>query len=274
MNKRSNPAFVPIIKQSQGAPRGRLGISQGIAFGIALNLWLIFPAALNAQTPSGADILARVDKNAAFKTVRYEAELEVIKGKRNILKTMKAQARADKRALIEFTNPEDMGISYLKVGSELWAYFPEENDTVKISGHQLKEGLMGSDISYEDAMDNQTLLESYQVVVRGKEEIEGRQAWVLDMSSKVKGLPYDIRTMWIDAERWISLKEELKSKDGTLLKTSNTIDVAFTQGRWYVSGFEMRDQRKKNSITFFSILNIKFDESIDPGIFSVERLKK
>ena len=55
---------------------------------------------------------------------------------------------------MEFTNPEDRGTRYLKRDKNLWIYFPKEQDTVKISGHLLKEGMMGSDVSYEDALES------------------------------------------------------------------------------------------------------------------------
>jgi outer membrane lipoprotein-sorting protein len=248
----------------------------------ALIAFLIPFAALSpagAQTaasagPSGAEILAAVDRNAAFSTVSYEASLEVTKGKKTSVKTMKALAARDERSLVEFTNPEDAGVKYLKLKDELWAYFPDENDTVKISGHQLKEGFMGSDLSYEDSLDLDALSGKYETKLRGTEDLDGRKAYVIDLSAVAKDAPYDLRSLWVDAERSIILKQEMKSKSGTLIKSSRALEVKRVQGHWYVSALEMKDMRKKDSLTVFRTLSIAYDLKIDPKKFFLENISK
>lgn len=233
-----------------------------------------FPAGAQSATPSGAEILAAVDRNAAFSTVGYEASLEVTKGKKTSVKTMKALAAQDGRSLVEFTNPEDSGVKYLKIKDELWAYFPEENDTVKISGHQLKEGFMGSDLSYEDSLELDKLSGKYRTALRGTEELDGRKAYVLDLTATAKDAPYDLRSLWVDAERWVILKQEMRSKGGALIKSSRALDVKRAQGRWYVAALEMKDMRKKDSLTVFRTLAIAYDASIDPKEFYLENISK
>jgi outer membrane lipoprotein-sorting protein len=237
-------------------------------------LFIALSAAAFAQSPTGAEILAAVDRNAAFSSASYRARLEVSKGKRTNIKTMKALATQDGKSLVEFTNPEDAGIKYLKLKDELWAYFPEENDTVKISGHQLKEGFMGSDLSYEDTLDLDELSGKYETALRGIEDMEGRKAYVVDLSAVAKDAPYDLRSLWVDAERWIILKEEMKSKSGTLIKTSRALEVKSAQGRWYVAVLEMKDMRKKDSLTVFRIDSISYGVKIDPKAFWLESLSK
>jgi outer membrane lipoprotein-sorting protein len=233
-----------------------------------------FPAGAQSASPSGAEILAAVDRNSAFSAVGYEASLEVTKGKKTSVKTMKALASQDGRSLVEFTNPEDAGIKYLKIKDELWCYFPEENDTVKISGHQLKEGFMGSDLSYEDSLELDKLSGKYETALRGAEELDGRKAYVLDLAAVAKDAPYDLRSLWVDAERWVILKQEMRSKGGALIKSSRALEVKRAQGRWYVSALEMRDMRKKDSLTVFRTLSIAYDLKIDPRKFSLENLSK
>jgi len=81
---------------------------------------------------------------------------------------MKVDGSGTDKALVEFTNPQDKGTRYLKIGKELWIYFPSEQDMVKISGHMLKEGMMGSDVSYEDALETDALHKKYSAAVAGR----------------------------------------------------------------------------------------------------------
>jgi len=47
----------------------------------------------------------------------------------------------------------------LKLGDELWTYTPETDRIIKISGQMLRQSVMGSDLSYEDMMEDRKLIE-------------------------------------------------------------------------------------------------------------------
>ncbi len=233
----------------------------------------LFPAVLPAQAPDGKDILKRMDQNGLYKSLSYEATLTITSGKKVRVKSMRSIASGDS-GLVEFTNPEDRGVKYLKIKDELWIYFPEEDDTVRISGTQLKEGFMGSDISYGDVMDVESLLASYAVTVEGSEVVDGRDCWVLSLTATAKTAPYDRRKMWVDAERYIALREEMSSKTGVLLKSYAVSDIASSGGRWYARRFEMRDARKKDSLSVFEMSKVAFDVPVDESLFSLKGLRK
>jgi hypothetical protein len=76
---------------------------------------------------------------------------------------MKAWARDNADSFIEFLNPEDKGTKYLKKGGRLYVYSPDNEGVMLISGHMLKESMMGSDMSYEDAVNNEPLSSRYAV---------------------------------------------------------------------------------------------------------------
>lgn len=82
----------------------------------------------------------------------------------------------------------------------------------------LRQSVMGSDLSYEDMMDDRKLTDIYSAKVVGEETIDGRKTWVLELTAKVEDVAYHKRKMWIDQERYVPLKEELFAKSGQLLK--------------------------------------------------------
>jgi hypothetical protein len=107
-----------------------------------------------ASALSADEVLAKVDANVSYGSIRYTGRMEITIGGESRYKTMQAVAQGSSKSFAEFTNPEDRGVRYLKRDKNLWIYFPSEQDTVKISGHLLKEGMMGSDVSYEDALES------------------------------------------------------------------------------------------------------------------------
>ena len=227
-----------------------------------------------AASPTAEEILARMDAQKVFGTARYSAVMEIDLGRRVLRKEMRAFANGETKAFIEFTNPEDRGVRYLKIDDELWMYFPDEAETVKISGHLLKEGMMGSDLSYEDALETGALTEKYNITLAGSEEVDGRRCWVLELAAKVKKVPYERQKIWIDAERYVSLKGEMYARSGKLLKTSRALAVERIGDRWYVTKLQMEDSLKKGSGTTFTMTEIAFDVELSDDQFTMRALTR
>lgn len=233
-----------------------------------------FAFRLFAQSLEAVDILKRTEKNQVYSSIVYEGKMEIFSGSKVKVKTMKSWSTGSDRAFIEFTNPQDKGVRMLKLGETLLMYFPKERDTVKISGSLLSQGMMGSDVSYEDAMQPDSLMEVYEANLTGKEAIDGRAAYVLTLQARKPDAPYARRVLWIDSERFITLKSEFYAKSGMLLKTSRTLGFETVAGRIFPSVVEIADAIKKNSRTVFTMTSLKLDVAIDPGRFSLQELSK
>ncbi len=235
---------------------------------------LIALAAGTAFGQTAAEILRKVDENQAFQSIEYTGRMEIVLGGDTRVKTMRTWAVGDSKAFVEFTNPEDRGTRMLKLDKNLWMYFPKEQDTVKISGHLLKEGMMGSDVSYEDAMESDALLDKYSASVLREEAVEGRPAWVLELKAKVPTATYDRRLVWIDKERYVSLKGEMYARSGKLLKESRSLEVRNIGGRWYPVRTEMVNRLRKDTRTVFVLEDLRLDTRIPDSRFGMAELTK
>ena len=162
----------------------------------------------------------------------------------------------------------------LKLETQLWIYSPSTDRTIQISGHMLRQSVMGSDLSYEDMMDDRKLTEVYSAEISGTEITDGRNTYVLDLTAKVTDAAYHSRRMWIDTERFVPLKEELFAKSGQLLKRTNLSDVVQTEGRWFPKTILYKDMLKQGDGTEFRISSIKFNQQIPEYIFTKAALKQ
>lgn len=219
-------------------------------------------------------ILRKVDANQSYSSIQYEGKMEIISGSKSKTKTMLAWSVGSEKAFIEFTNPEDRGVRMLKLGKNLWMYFPKEKDTVKISGALLRQGLMGSDFSYEDAMESDDLLESYAASIVAEETIEGHKSYVLELVARSRDPSYAKRKLWVDADRYIVLKSELFAKSGLLLKVSRTLEVKKLGDRYFPSMVELLDALKKNSRTVMTMTSLVLDAKVDDSRFSLQALTR
>ncbi|MDR0444557.1 MAG: outer membrane lipoprotein-sorting protein [Treponema sp.] len=227
-----------------------------------------------AQNPSAVELLRRVDTNEIYNTIEYEGEIIIEYQGRRYVKTMKAWAKGNADSFIEFTNPEDRGTKYLKKGARLYVYSPDTEGVMLISGHMLKESMMGSDMSYEDTINNDTLSSRYNPVLSGSETWRERDAWVLELTAKKKTESYPKRKLWIDKETGDMLHYELYALSGAKLKEFNLLKVETLAGRRFPTEVEIRDLLRKDSKTTFVMKNVVLDKPIADSVFSQRNLER
>lgn len=241
-------------------------------------LTLIFLAGsllLQAQEPTGKEILERVDKNMAAKSTISTSKM-LIHGVRQT-RTIEAKSWGigDEKSFTEYLAPaREKGTKMLKLEDKLWIYSPGSDRTIQISGHMLKQSLMGSDLSYEDMMDNVELLKDYDAGVIGSEIVDERDCWIVELQAKTAEVNYQIRKVWVDKVRYIPLKEELYAKSGKLLKRMELFDITKIDNRWYPKKIVFKDMLKKGDGTEFIIDEIEFDKEIPEYLFTKAALRK
>jgi negative regulator of sigma E activity len=138
----------------------------------------------------------------------------------------------------------------------------------------LRQSVMGSDLSYEDVMDDRKLIEVYNAEIMGEEEIDGTLTKVLKLTAKVEDVAYHSRKIWVDPEKYVPLKEELFAKSGQLLKQTTLSEVKKIDGRWYPTKMVYKDMLKQGDGTEFIVDEIKFNQEIPEYIFTKAALKQ
>lgn len=249
-------------------------------------LLLLVPSYLFAQSSASSEdhkttfpdakvIIEKVDKNMTSKSQIVVSSM-IIYGKRNDRTiTSKSYNEGREKSFTEYLSPErEKGTKMLKLDDKLWIYSPATDRTIQLSGHMLKQSVMGSDLSYEDMVDDRKLTDSYDAKVIAEDVIAGRKMWVLELNAIVEDVSYVKRKMWVDQERNISIREELYAKSGKLLKKVELGDVQKIGTRWYPKKINYRDMLKDGKGTDFIINEIEFDPTIPPYIFSKASLKK
>ena len=222
------------------------------------------------------DIIRAMDENLNAKS-RVLTSKMVVHGRRtNRTIESKNWVIGIDLAFTEYLSPpREKGTKMLKLGDKLWTYSPQTDRVIQISGHMLRQSVMGSDMSYNDMMEDRPLIELYEATLEGSVEIDGRSHWIMLLEAKVKGLSYPKRRAWIDKEYLLPTKEELYAKSGKLLKTSTMDGIKKVQGRWFPSRFIYKDELKRNSKgTEWIIDEIAFDIDIPESRFSKALLRK
>jgi outer membrane lipoprotein-sorting protein len=228
-----------------------------------------------AQRGSADEILKKVDQNM-FSENKVVASRMVIHGERGS-RTVEAKSwqRGTRESFSEFLAPaRDKGTKMLKLQDMLWTYSPSTDRTILISGHMLRQSVMGSDLSYEEMMEDPHLPNLYAAKISSEETVGARPCWILDLSAKKEDITYYSRRVWVDKTRYILLKENLYAKSGKLLKTMDVREVVEVQNHWIAKSVLYKDVLKEGEGTEFFVDSIVLDATIPDYLFSKAALRK
>jgi len=236
---------------------------------------LLLCFSLNGQTPSAKDILDKIDKNMSSESRIFTSKM-VIHNKRNTRTVeSKSWSKGEKKSFSEYlTPPREQGTKMLKLDDQLWIFSPSTDRIIQISGHMLRQSVMGSDLSYEDMMEDPHLLNHYTGKIDSEEKLGERTCWIISLTATSTDVAYQTQKLWVDKDRYIPLKKELYAKSGMLLKRMELSDVIQVQGRWFPKRILFKDVLKEGEGTEFIIEDIQFNAEIPDYILSKASLKK
>ena len=244
---------------------------------IILLILIQLPYLLSSQQSDqeASNIIKKIDKNMFSKTQIVTSEMIVYgKRKKRVIRS-KGYSMGKENNFTEYLSPErEKGTKMLKLDNRLWIYSPGTDRTIQLSGHLLRQSVMGSDLSYEDMMEERKLSEVYDAKIVKDGNFNDSPVWIMDLISKVEGLAYHKRTLWIDKTKFVPLKENLYAKSGTLLKTTTFSNIRKIDTRWYPMKINYKDMLKDGKGTDFVIIDISFDTYIPKDYFSKNMLKK
>jgi outer membrane lipoprotein-sorting protein len=230
---------------------------------------------MSFKDPDAGEILDRVDRNMSSKNRTFKSEM-IIHGRRSTRTiTSSSYSEGTRKSFTEYLSPaREQGTKMLKLENQLWIYSPSTDRIIQISGHMLRQPVMGSDLSYEDLMDDRKLTEIYNARIAGRDTVGGRKTFMLELTAKVPDVAYQSQKIWVDEERFVPLKQEMFAKSGQMLKMTLLSDVKQVQGRWFPMTMVYRDMLKDGSGTEFRISNLQFDQDIPDYIFTKAALKQ
>jgi len=239
--------------------------------------FLLLSLSMNAvaQTPAGKEILRKIDENYRSRNRIITSKMIVHGRRRSRTMVAKSWIRGSEEAFTEYLSPaREKGTKMLKLDDQLWTYSPSTDRIIRISGHMLRQSVMGSDLSYEDMMEDPEFNLLYDAQVTGEENVLERPCWVVELTAVTTDISYFKRKIWVDKERDLIYKENRYAKSGKLLKTTEVTEYGLLDGRWVARHIIFKDVLKRGSGTEFRIEAVEFDTDIPNYVFTKAVLKR
>jgi len=230
---------------------------------------------VSIQQPSGIEIIKKVDNNL-LSVNKFVISKMIIHGRRATRSvTAKSWIKGEEKSFTEYIDPpRERGTKMLKIQDNLWMYSPATDRIIRISGNMLRQSVLGSDLTYEDLMEDPKISTHYIPFVTGSDTVLGTDAWIVRLDAKDETVAYKKRIIWVDKEKYIVLKDERYGKSGRLLKSVIIKKVEKKSGRWVATHIIFKDALKSGKGTEFIIKEVRFNVKIPSYRFSKASLKR
>ncbi len=234
---------------------------------------ILTAVSLHAQEEDPQQLLERIDDNLWANTKHIEGKLIIDNGRKERTLTWEAWMQGVERSFTDYKSPpREKGTKMLKIEDKLWMYTPRTDRKILIAGHMLRQSMMGSDLSYEDMMEDKKLSAAYAATLEG--ERDAPDCCVLFLTAHDKTTTYQTRRLWVDPVKEIVHREELYAKGGKLLKKVEFLDYRPLGERLFPRRMIFRDALKENTKTTYVFDTIEFDVKIPKKYFSQSILKR
>lgn len=233
-----------------------------------INLILISLISVNLFAISATEIAKRYEENIKYESSITSATLSISDNLGTSIQSLKSYSNKEGDTLIEITSGPDRGQKILRKDTQLYLYYPDADQIIRLQGSSLKDSFMGSDFSYEDLSEEKSILENYSATLIS----ENDYTYTILLTANSRKMVYQKQELVIDksnftlksAKLMSSSNRELRSLENSNFKEVGNYIVAYTT--------VMKDLIKREGETRLDINDIKINVSIDSQLFRKENL--
>lgn len=250
---------------------------------------VIFFSPISLAQLSADSILQAVrDRNDGY-SYSSEVTLRLIDSKKNIRERrfymlQKDMDKIEERTLMTFNSPTDVrGISFLIVSydeklnkaDDQWMYFPAFRKVRRLGSNDKRGSFMGSVFNYYDL--DKVRVADYKNTLLGDDFIDGRPVWHIERSpidqSIINKSGYYKIHIWVDKERYITLRQYYFNAKGIVFKKQQSFDVENVQGVWTITR-SLAIDIEKNKQSEISFANTVYNIDVNAKKFTKRNLRR
>ncbi|MDD3996465.1 MAG: outer membrane lipoprotein-sorting protein [Sphaerochaetaceae bacterium] len=217
-------------------------------------------------------IVRAMDDAETFETSYMAGSIETTDRFGTKTSMFSAWSKGDSDTLIEFTSLAERGQKILRTKGNLYLYYPDAQQLIRLQGAALRQSILGSDLSYEDMTGEKQTLDNYDAKLEGTESIGNRDCYVLTLTAKTRNVAYPLMKLWVDQDSFIVWQAAYYTSTERLLKEMNIIKTMDVDGRTVPVETIISDKLKKDSSSRMIIDTIEINKDLDPSLFSLDSL--
>lgn len=237
---------------------------------------LLLGPAMPAHSQDATEIIERMEEVMRGESSHAEMTMTIERPRYTRDVSMKAWALGNDYSLILITAPaRDQGTTYLKRENEIWNYVPNIDRTIKMPPSMMSQSWMGSDFTNDDLVRESSVLDDYEYRLYDEDEIDGRQAWVIELIPKPDTpVVWGKVLMWIDKDEYIQLKVENYDQRDELASTIEFSEIREIGGRTFPTKMTMTPADKSNQRTIMEYNELEFDVDLSQSFFTQQNMRR
>jgi hypothetical protein len=241
---------------------------------------LLVPALLgvgvSAQAQTPEQIVRGVDELLRGESSRGRVSMEVVTARwtRSIEMEMWSLGRG--YSLVRVVAPaRDAGTATLKVERDIWNYLPRVDRTIKVPGAGMGGSWMGSHFTYDDLVRESSLVDDYGIELAFEGARDGLDIWEF----RLIPLP-EAPVVWSRVDLVVRRSDRMPLRAryfddrGRLARTMEFANFRTMGGRLVPTELAMHPADRSGERTTLRYSSLEFDVGLQPGFFSLQRLRE
>jgi hypothetical protein len=245
---------------------------------------------VNAEELTARQIMERVDARDDGDNATQNMEMILIdkRGNQRIrnIRSFSRDEGEDEYFILFFLSPADVkDTGFLTYDyddperdDDQWLYLPALNKTKRIASSDKSGSFMGSDFSYADMTDRP--IDHYEYTLMKETDIQGRPVWqiqaipITEYEKEETG--YTKSVLFVRKDNYVVVRSVAWVKKGKRFKYFDVKKLQQIDGIWVATEMHMTTKKGKKTLhkTVLYAKNIRFNEDLDPNIFSIRQLEK
>ena len=239
------------------------------------SIFLFFSISAQAEEPDLTEIVDEIDKLYRSQTSYALIEMTITKPFWNKVLRMEAWTEGMKKAFYYIQSPKKAkGMATLRIGNEMWTFFPQINKIMEVPPSMMMGSWMGSDFTNDDIVKESTFLEDYD---RRLLTAEGKAPdyHYIELRPKESTV-----TVWgkieikVRKDTYTPVQIDYFDEKGRKIRIQTFSDIKDFNGRKLPSRMDMIPFNKKGRKTTIRYLEADFDKELPFDTFSLSNLKR
>lgn len=240
----------------------------GLIAGIIISAYAMSAAFADEEA---VELLKRVDELYRANTSEASIRMQIVTPNWERTMEMQVWSQGMENTFIRILAPKkDRGIATLKLGPEMWNYFPKVNKAIKVPPSMMMSSWMGSDFTNDDLVKEASLAEDYEVT---RQDIDHTSLLTLVPKEQTVTVWAKIEVL-VDREALLPLEQRYFNERGDQVRVMKFLDVKAFGEYNLPSRLEMTPLNKEGHKTIIYYDDLKLNVPIDEEMFTWRTLKQ
>lgn len=225
--------------------------------------------------PDVSEIVDRVDRLYRSRTSLGELEMSIVT--ENWRRTLRMEYASEglEKTFINITHPKkEEGIATLRMGSEMWNYFPKIDKVMKVPPSMMMSSWMGSDFTNDDLVKESSMLRDYDYRLVSPPGADPGLYHVELTPKKDIPIVWGKIIMTVRKDDYIPVREEYFDEKGTKMRVMDFREITDFGGRSIPAVIELTPLNKEGRKTVIRYIDIRFDVELGDGVFTLRNLRR